>query len=237
MLIFDSPKTRREILLNSALSLLLLLAALAMFWPTCRAFFKVVISCNEGWNAFFSAAAVQTGICYPTPEQLITNNYPPLSFYFVGYIGWLLGDLILAGRLLSLLSVFLIGLFIGKLILKLGGSSRSAIVGGAFFIATMGFFFQKYVGMNDPQLLAECIMLGGALLFLKELDKDSTPWAGIGVMVIAGFFKHNIIMLPISLLLWLLLRGEKKMFAKCLLFAFFLITAGFVLCYYLLPQK
>lgn len=230
MSLFYSPHTRKKIFLNSALFLLLTIAALAMLWPTYRAFFKVVISCNEGWNAFFGAAAIQTGTPYPRPEQLITNNYPPLSFYFVGYLGSLLGDLILAGRLISLLSVLLLGLFIGKLIKQLGGNSRDAIVGGAFFIATMGLFFKQYVGQNDPQLLAQCIMLGGVLLFLKALAQERTPWAGLAVMVIAGFFKHNIIMLPLSVLLWLLLRGEKKMFAKSLLLALSFMAAGFMLC-------
>ena len=229
---FHSPDARKKILLNSALFFLLAIAALAMLWPTYRAFFKVVISCNEGWNAFFGAAAIHTGKLYPGPEQLITNNYPPLSFYFVAYLGSLLGNLILAGRLISLLSVLFLGLFIGKLIKQLRGNSRDAIVGGAFFIATMGLFFQNYVGMNDPQFLAQCIMLGGVLLFLKALDQERIPWAGLAVMVIAGFFKHNIIMLPISVLLWLLLRGEKKMFAKCLLLALSFMAAGFMLCYW-----
>lgn len=232
MSFFYSTGTRKKFLLNTALFLLVTIAALAMLSPTYRSFFKVVISCNEGWNAFFATAAMHSGNPYPAPEQLITNNYPPLSFYFVGYLGSLLGDLILAGRLISLLSVCLLGLFIGKLINRFGGNARDGVVGGTFFIATMGLFFSKYVGMNDPQLLAQCIMLGGVLLFLKALDKGHTPWTGLAVMVIAGFFKHNIITLPASVLLWLLLRGEKKMFAKCLLIALSFIVAGFALCYW-----
>ena len=229
---FYSTGTRKKFLLNSALFLLVTIAALAMLSPTYRAFFKVVINCNEGWNALFGSAAIHTGTPYPRPEQLITNNYPPLSFYLIGYLGSLLGDLILAGRLISLLSIFLLGLFTGQLIKRLGGKSRDAIVGGAFFIATMGLFFKQYVGMNDPQLLAQCIMLGGVLLFLKGLAQERTPWVGLAVMVIAGFFKHNIIMLPASVLVWLLLRGEKKMFIKCLLLAASFIVAGFMLCYW-----
>ena len=137
---FYSTGTRKKFLLNSALFLLVTIAALAMLSPTYRAFFKVVINYNEGWNALFGSAAIHTGTPYPRPEQLITNNYPPLSFYLIGYLGSLLGDLILAGRLISLLSIFLLGLFTGQLIKRLGGKSRDALVGGAFFIATMGLF-------------------------------------------------------------------------------------------------
>ncbi|MBX9578141.1 MAG: DUF2029 domain-containing protein [Chthoniobacterales bacterium] len=223
--------SKKKCLVNGAIFLLTLIAALGMAWPIYRVFFKVVIDCNEGWNAFFDTAAMH-GTLYPSPEQLITNNYPPLSFYFVGFFGRLLGDVILAGRLISLLSVLFIGFFIGKLIEQLGGSFRDATTGSAFFIATMGLFFPGYVGMNDPQLLAQCIMLGGTLLFLKTIAQERTPWAGLATMIIAGFVKHNIITLPFSILLWLLLRGEKKMFAKCLLVAASFIAAGFMLCYW-----
>src|SRR3954451_7227709 len=58
---------------------------------------------NEGWNAYFADAAIHGGVLYPTADALITNNYPPLSFYFVGAVGYLMGDNIFAGRIVALL--------------------------------------------------------------------------------------------------------------------------------------
>ena len=52
---------------------------------------------NEGWNAYFADAAIHGGVLYPPADALITNNYPPLSFYIVGAIGHLTGDTIFAG--------------------------------------------------------------------------------------------------------------------------------------------
>ena len=42
---------------------------------------------NEGWNAYHAVAAVTGGVLYPPPETFVFNNYPPLSFYLVGWAG------------------------------------------------------------------------------------------------------------------------------------------------------
>src|SRR5260370_3324687 len=63
---------------------------------------------NEGWNAFQAARAIGTGPLYSGPQALTGNNYPPLSFYLVGWAGRLLGDPIVAGPVnapIALLSV------------------------------------------------------------------------------------------------------------------------------------
>src|SRR5260370_38331844 len=56
---------------------------------------------NEGWNAFQAARAIGTGPLYSVPQALTGNNYPPLSFYLVGWAGGLLGGPIGAGRVFS----------------------------------------------------------------------------------------------------------------------------------------
>ena len=90
---------------------------------------------------------------YPSADQLITNNYPPLSFYIVGLIGRFVGDPVLAGRLLSLVAVIAIAMAIALSVRRLGGGGVAAAISAAFFVATMSRFFMSYVGMNEPQLL------------------------------------------------------------------------------------
>ena len=87
---------------------LYVIAAWSFAWPVYRAFLNVEIQNNEGWNAYFADAAMAKVPLYPSPDQLITNNYPPLSFYLVGSVGRLVGDSLLAGRLLSLVAVIAI---------------------------------------------------------------------------------------------------------------------------------
>src|SRR6476646_2167330 len=92
---------------------LCVLASAALAWPAFRMFVDVEIEVNEAWNAYFDDAAVGGRVLYPSRDLLITNNYPPLSFYAVGGLGRLVGDTILAGRLLSFVSVLAIGALVG----------------------------------------------------------------------------------------------------------------------------
>ena len=84
---------------------LYVIAILSFAWTVYRAFLNVEIENNEGWNAYFADAAMGKMPLYPSADQLITNNYPPLSFYIVGLAGRFIGDPVLAGRLLSLVAV------------------------------------------------------------------------------------------------------------------------------------
>lgn len=207
------------------------IALLSLVWPTYRCFLATMINGNEGWNGFFADAAMGKMKLYPSLDKLITNNYPPLSFYVVGSIGKIIGDPILAGRLISLIAVLLIGFLIGRIIQKINGSWSAGIVGGAYFIATISLFFRGYVGMNDPQLLAQAIMVFGLFLFIQATASNQRYWVSIMVMVIAGFFKHNIITIPFAVLLWLVCKREWKTFFICCSFAACLIASGFICCY------
>ena len=52
---------------------------------------------NEGWNAYHALAAMAGRGLYPPPGALMINNYPPLSFFLVGALGRITGDMIVAG--------------------------------------------------------------------------------------------------------------------------------------------
>jgi len=59
---------------------------------------------------------------------------------------------VLAGRLLSLAAVLAIAFAIALMVRRLGGDRAGALIGAAFFVATMSRFCVRYVGMDDPQL-------------------------------------------------------------------------------------
>src|SRR5256885_16197099 len=86
------------------------LAALFLVWPVWRAFFPMEIWGNEGWNAYHADQAMR-GVAqlYPPPDGLVANNYPPLSYYLIGWLGRLFGDPLSLGRALSLLSTLSTG--------------------------------------------------------------------------------------------------------------------------------
>ena len=167
---------------------------------------------------------------YPSPNQLITNNYPPLSFYIVGAFGRLIGDPILAGRLLSLLAVAMIAVSVALVIRRLGGNRAGAGIGALYFVATMSRGFDSYVGMNDPQLLAQAVMTFGFLAFLGATARDRGYMAPILVMVIAGFIKHNIIAMPLTAFVWLTVRRPHQI-VKCVALAVVAVVIGFAACF------
>ena len=175
----------------------------SLIWPAYRSGLVIDINGNEAWNAYFSDMAYRGEKLYPAERELITNNYPPLSFYIVGPVGALVGDTVLAGRWLSLLGIAMIGIGVGLSIRQLGGGTFAALLGGTYFIATMCRFFTMYAGMNDPQILAHGIMTLGFARFLKAVEQDRGYLLPILVMVLAGFIKHNIVTLPVVAFLWL----------------------------------
>jgi uncharacterized membrane protein len=167
---------------------------------------------------------------YPSSAQLITNNYPPLSFYIVGSVGRLIGDAVLAGRLLSLISVIAIATAIALSVRRLGGTQAAAVISAAFYIAMMSRFFKSYVGLNEPQLLSHAIMAFGFLAFLDARSRDRGYVMPVLVMACAGFVKHNIIAMPLTAFAWLGMNRWREAL-KCLCVAAVVIVIGIAICY------
>ena len=181
---------------------LALLAVLFLIWPVWRATLPLEIWPNEGWNAYLADAAF-TAKLYPLPDGLTGNNYPPLSFYLIGALGALFGDALYIGRALSLIATIVIGLCAAAVVLRFGAGRIAAAVAGLWFVATMARFFDFYVGMNEPQLLAHAVMNVGLVWFLARKDAGRPVEPAVLLMVLAGFFKHNIVAIPLVALLWL----------------------------------
>jgi hypothetical protein len=195
-----------------------------------RAFLNIEIVDNEAWNAYFADAAMGKMPLYPSSAQLITNNYPPLSFYIVGLGGRLVGDPVLAGRLLSLISVIAIATAIALSVRRLGGTLAAAAISAAFYIAMMSRFFRSYVGMNEPQLFSHAIMAFGFLAFLGVRARDGGYVMPVIVMALAGFVKHNIIAMPLTAFAWLGVNRRREA-VKCLGVAAVVIVIGIAICY------
>jgi hypothetical protein len=190
--------------------LLALLAAYFLIWPIWRIPFPIEIAPNEGWNAYHADAAVSGGALYPSPDTLVVNNYPPLSFYALGYLGKLFGDPLYVGRVLSLIATIGIGALIARVVIQLGAGMTAAAIAGLWFIATMARSFGHYVGMDDPQLAGEFMMLAAMSWFLARDEAGKSADPPILLMVLAGFWKHNMIVIPATVLIWLWMRDGRR---------------------------
>jgi len=187
---------------------------LALFYlsrPIVQLPFKIGKNYNEGWSGLYAERILDSKQLYPKYNDLISNNYPPISFYFVATIGLLMEDNILAGRIIALFSLFIVSYMIMLSIKQLGGNTYEALVVGMFFLAYMALVAEHYIAMNDPQWLGHAIQMIGFVLFLKSKQKGFLFYLSIIVIFLSGFVKHNLISLPLAITVWLLLYNRKAL--------------------------
>lgn len=157
---------------------------------------------NEGWNAAHALAAMAGHGLYPPPQALVVNNYPPLSFYLVGFLGRH-GDAIVTGRWVALAAFLSCIVSIETLLRRMECGPR-AIIPGTLFFAALLLITSDYVGMDDPQLLGHALQLGALLLVLRD-----RVMIAAALFAVSLFIKHNLLAMPLAAGLWLLLQDRR----------------------------
>lgn len=194
--------------LRALTTLLAIGCGLALMHAVCVIGFHVPFDPNEGWNAAFTDLLRSTGSPYPPPSSLLINNYPPLSFYAVAAVSALTGDAIIAGRIVALASLFAVAVGIETVARRMRCSRWEALFAALIFAAGV-MLTSDYAGMDDPQLLGHAIAMGGLLLALREPRTPRLMIAAALLCVAAFFVKHNLVVLPVALGLWLLLADRR----------------------------
>jgi hypothetical protein len=217
---------------NVLLGVLVTVAAYFLIWPAWRAQFPLEIWPTESWSAYFQDAAGRLQPIYAPADALVSNNYPPLSFYVIGGLSRLLGDALFVGRALSLVALLVTATQIARAGLALGADWRSAAMAAAWFVALMAHHSLNYVGANDPQLAGQAIMAAGLAWFLRRERDGASCLAPLLVMVLAGFWKHNIVAIPLTATVWLVSRRAWAA-ADDLLVVIVAVSAGLGFCGYL----
>jgi hypothetical protein len=164
---------------------------------------------NEGWNAYLARAAMGRGVLYPQAQNslaLMTNNYPPLSFYIIGALGNITGDAIVAGRLVSLVAFLAMAGTLVVVLREIGADVLMSLFGALFLSAGL-LATSDYVAMNDPQLLGHALQLAGLSLLLQA--RRETLAAAL-LMAAGLFIKHNLLALPLAASLWLLWHDRRE---------------------------
>ncbi|HKH20009.1 MAG TPA: hypothetical protein VKB53_03740, partial [Gammaproteobacteria bacterium] len=192
------------------LGVLLIVVLYFMAWPIWRAQFLIEIWPTESWNAYLQDAAASWMPIYPAIESLVGNNYPPLSFYGVALIGKLAGvDNLFVGRALSLLALLSIAIEIFAAVRLLAGGRLGAAVGALWYLAIMARNSTIYIGTNDPQLAGLAIMGAGLVYFLSLCRHERSPTPALLLMLVAGFWKHNNIAIPLASIAWLFIDRNR----------------------------
>jgi 4-amino-4-deoxy-L-arabinose transferase-like glycosyltransferase len=202
---------RAQAALLAAMALAVLAVMLGSLHHT---FLHVPTDNNEGWNAYHAQLALSGGVLYPPADSLISTNYPPLSFFMVGFAGKLIGDNIIAGRLISILSLLVVSINVFWLTRLLGGVRFFAAFSSLLFLLYIGTNAAGYVAMNDPQWLGHAFTSLGAVFFLVAQQRSqamryvllSSLLCVIGVLI-----KQNLVVLPLAVFVWSLFNGRRRL--------------------------
>lgn len=194
----------RAIIVTVALGGIALLAG-----PVLRLWTQIPINYNEGWNAYQIERAMASRPLYPPSDALVTNNYPPLSYYAVGGVSRLVGDHIIAGRLVALASFLLVAVEIGLMVFAASRSVWISLFSAAAFVLFGATRWTHYLAMCDPQWLAHAMALGG-LVLISRTQSPSAALAAGALMAAALFVKHNVIPLPAATLIYVVARPSRK---------------------------
>lgn len=173
---------------------------------------------NEGWNAFQAAAAMGAGPLYPDPGALTGDNYPPLSFLLVGSLARLVGDPIVAGRLLSVTATMATAAAIHRAVAKLANGGRTPpLLGAVMFLAFNATQYRTYLAMDDPQWMAHALMTAGLVRLLPgSAEAPVRPGAAAtaaALMLAGGLIKHNLVAFPLAATLWLAVHHRRALTA------------------------
>ena len=169
--------------------------------------FTIPINYNEGWNAYHAADAMAGRPPYPAAGMMF-NNYPPLSFYVVGALGRILGDQILAGRILSLLSFAAVAPGMRAWMLRAGAAGGQASFAAQFFAGVV-LVLANFVGVDDPQLLGQALGMCGVLLLVRRERTMPMLLGGGLLLTLAAFTKHSLVAQPLAVTAWLALHNRR----------------------------
>lgn len=170
----------------------------------------IALNPNEGWNALHTEAWLAGRPLYLDPSGPVLNNYPPLSFAIVALLGRLTGDLIIAGRIVSLVSLLVVALASALIAGRTTGMRAAGWFTALLLLATFLVGYTDYVAMNDPQMLALALSTLGLWLMLRDWGSTMALTAGLVLMLFAGLVKHNMIALPVATVIALWLESPRR---------------------------
>ena len=178
--------------------------------PFCRAFYRMEVNYNEGWNVYTAADLAQGIPLYGTRVGWTTANYPSFSFLLIRELSRATHDYLFTGRMLSLFGLLISCVLVACIVTKVTGKFLPAALSGVFCLALFCARAPGYVGMDDPQMLAQAFFVGGLLLYVSRTPTQMILAGTALLFVVGGNFKHNAIDFPFAVFLDLLISSRRR---------------------------
>lgn len=187
-------------------SALLALSLVLLAYPILRIGFDIEIDNNEGWDAFLQMRAMAGLSIYHFDSPYFVNDYPPLSFYIVGAIAKLVGDPVIAGRMVSVAGLLAIAFACAGIARSAGASRLDATLAWATCVGLFASFGTDYVGINDPHLLGQALLITSLAFYLRAPPGVTTALLLAALTTVAVLTKHNMLVIPLLITVDILRR-------------------------------
>lgn len=184
--------------------------------PVGRAFMRLEVTYNEGWNVYNAALVANHGTLYPASYGWTSVNYPALSFYIIAGLARFTHDFLFTARALSVLSTVMCSLFVGLIVWRLMPKFLPAALAGAYCFAFFCATAERYVGLDDPQMFAQVFLMAGLLVYVCYRGRLGALIAVALLLTIGANIKHILIEFPLAILLDLLFISRRRALQFCL---------------------
>ncbi|MCB8881050.1 hypothetical protein ACELLULO517_12460 [Acidisoma cellulosilytica] len=167
---------------------------------------------NEGWNAYRQWMTVEGQPLYGNHPTLWTTNYPFLSFHIIGLLGGVKQHMVLAGRIVCLVSLMMTSGLVGGIVRIVTGSRAGALYAGLCLFASLASFFGVGRASNDPELLSLAVSTFGIFAYVKAPKSIFWPLLSAIAFAVSLFIKHDLIVFPFSICIHLLITRNWRGF-------------------------
>jgi hypothetical protein len=199
---------------------------------------------NEGWNVYNTLRLIRHEVIYDNNLWRV-NNYPIGSFLIVAAVNSLVGNLLLAGRIVAAAAFVAIGGLAAMATRGFGGDWIDALFGGALAAGFCYLAAPAWIAVDDPQSLGEAIMLSALVGYLYGPERRLALLRTALLVMLGGFVKHNVVAIPLAITVDIAIRSPHRLLfwlACCAAFgaAFFglteLVAGGSFVAHLLSPR-
>jgi hypothetical protein len=184
-------------------------AAAALVLPAVSIGLYFERSWNEGWNAYHQARAAAGESLYGV-DVWRPVNYPFLSFYLIGWLGPLFGNVLIAGRVLNLAGLATVMACAALFVRRCGGGIPEMLFAAGCVLGFQQIQAGEWLAVDEPQMLAEAFVLAGLLCYVSGPPSLVRLFGCALLFAAGGFVKQTVIVFPAAVTVDLLWRGRRQ---------------------------
>ena len=165
--------------------------------------YRQPLNYNEGWNVYFVSKLLSGKPLYVPLDNfpLTPLNYPPLSYFIIGALSAFIGNILLTGRIVVLLSSALVTAAIYGIVKNVTRQTAAAVFAALFWLCLMARLAPTRLVMYDPQMPAHVFSVGALWLYSRwggALSSRRT-WILAASCCIGIFIKHLLVAVPATI--------------------------------------